>query len=119
MVESDRDRLAGDGWRLMGGDHTGVGRGFLFINEFKVTLSLNKALQSTSSHMMRTTAGFDPCLSNITSHCASGPSEKGRFRRALCLPESVKVDETIDDFLENRRLRIEIGDVLPFGNALS
>jgi hypothetical protein len=119
MVEMGRDRLAGYGFRLQGVDHARRGRRLLFKCGLNVTQSLNKALRSLCSHMARNAAGFRSALSSIESHCASGAMSNGRFRRALFLPVSAKVDETVDDFLARRRLKMEIGNVLPSCNALS
>jgi hypothetical protein len=118
MVETGRDRLTRDGSRREGVSHAGRGRRFLFQHELKVVVSLNKDLRFRRSHMARNAASFQPDNPNIDSHCALGAVSNGRLRRALCLPESSKADDIIADFLAKRRFRVEIGDVLPYGNVL-
>jgi hypothetical protein len=119
MVETGRDRLARDGSRREGVDHVGRGRRSLFTRELKVVVSLNKDLRFDHSHVVSSAAGFRPDHSSIGSRRASGAASNGRFRWGLCLPGLAKADETIDDFLVERRFRVEIGEVLPYGNALS
>jgi hypothetical protein len=119
MVGTGRDRLARDGLRREGVDRMGRGRRLLFQRESEVVVSLNKILRFRRSHMARNAASFQPDHSSIGSHCASGAMSNGRFLWALCLPESAKPDEIADDFMAKRRFRVEIRDVLLYGNALS